>query len=158
MSKEAKRVTTQIQKNELKNIVTKVTVNNLKEFQSCFEKVKDTCPDTVIMLVSDAPVTKKQTSKLLWVAAYVPERVHEELMGWINDSTNSIICDGEVALREISPRSTVIEIVYPDGSECVPFKLVDVINGTAFSILRKKGLIEEESSEEEMGFDDIADF
>ena len=138
MSKEAARVIKQVEVNNLQNIVTKVTVTNLKEFTSCFEKVREACPDTVVMLLAEV-------GKTLFAAAYVPPRAEEKLVEWLDDSVENVINDGVVASYK-----NVAEITYPEGSESSPFKLIDVINGTAFSILRKQGLEQEDVSSEEI--------
>lgn len=140
MSKEATRVIKQINLNNLPNIVTKVEVNNLKEFTSCFEKIKTACTDTVIMLLAE--LTKEKT---LLAATYIPQRVNDQLQNWLIDSTKFVINDGTVVND-----GDIMQIVYPNESESIPFKLVDVVNGTAFSILKKTGLQQEDESSEEI--------
>ncbi len=138
MSKEAARVIKQVEVNNLQNIVTKVTVNNLKEFTSCFEKVREACPDTVVML-------QAEIGRTLLVVAYIPPRAEEKLVNWLENSIQNVVNDGVVVKHE-----NVTEINYPEGSESSPFKLIDVVNGTAFSILRKQGLEQEDVSSEEI--------
>ena len=155
MSKEAQRVIKQIQTNNLPNIVARVKVNNIKEFSTCLSKIRIACPDTVIMIIADKPITKKQKDKVLWVGANVPERVAEQLEGWMDDSTKHIVADGKITEHLDENTYSIVSIEYPTTSESIPFKLVDVVNGTAFSILKKRGIQEDESSSEEYGFDDI---
>ena len=60
---------------------------------------------------------------------------------WLKASISDIVLDKEVK-KEDNIFSVSIEIE-------TPFKLKDVVRGSAFAFLRKKGLLEEESEEEE---------
>lgn len=142
MSKEAARVIKQVEVNQLPNIVTKVTVNNLKEFTSCFDKIRDACPNTIIMLLAEV-------GKTLFVSAHIPSSAEEKLTEWLADSVENVINDGIVTEHTFGD-TYILEITYPEGSESSPFKLIDVVNGTAFSILRKLGLEQEDVSSEEI--------
>ena len=121
MTKEAAKVIKRVKSDDLPNIVTKVKVNNRKEFTSCFEKIRAGCPETVVMVMADSPITKNQKANIMWVAAYVPERAKDQLQEWLNNSIKDVISDGAVTSREISESSTIVEITYPDESESVPF-------------------------------------
>ena len=150
MSKEAARVVKQVKANNLPNIVTRVKINNQKEFESCVTKIIAGCPDTVVMIVADIPITKKQKAKVLLAASYVPERVKDgEINQWLDKSVEHVVKDGELVIISSDPKTKSIQITYPEDSESTPFKLVDMINGPAFSILKKAGLQEDESSSEE---------
>ncbi len=156
MSKEAARVVKQVKANNLPNIVTRVKINNQTEFESCVTKIITGCPDTVVMIVADIPITKKQKDKVLLAASYVPDRVTDgELDQWLDKSVEHVVKDGELVEVLGDDRSyRSIQITYPEDSESTPFKLVDMINGPAFSILKKAGLQEDESSsEEDYGFE-----
>ena len=60
---------------------------------------------------------------------------------WLNSSISSISSEKQIEVNgDIS--SVSIEIEYP-------FKLKDVVRGSAFAFLRKNGLLEEESEEDE---------
>lgn len=141
MSKEAVRVIKQVEVNNLQNIVTKVTVTNLKEFTSCFEKVREACPDTVVMLLAEV-------GRMLFATVHVPPRAGEQLDEWLTNCVANVINDG-IVTEHIFGETYIIEITYPEGSESSPFKLIDVINGTAFSILRKLGFEQDDVSSEE---------
>ena len=141
MSKEAARVIKQVEVNNLQNIVTKVTVTNLKEFTSCFEKIREACPDTVIMLLADV-------GRTLFATVYIPPRAEEKLDDWLDRCVQNVINDG-IMTQHIFGDTFVVEITYPEGGESYPFKLIDVINGMAFSILRKLGFEQEDVSSEE---------
>tara|TARA_R110002073_G_C9218362_1_gene559652 strand:+ start:150 stop:581 length:432 start_codon:yes stop_codon:yes gene_type:complete len=142
MSKEAARIIKQIEVNTLPNIVTKIKINNEKEFVTCFNKVVNKCPNTVIMLLADV-------KKTLYIASHVPDEFKELLNNWLDQSIQYFIKDGEFI--QITPN--IKKITYPDDSEQIPFKLVDEVNGTAFSILKKYNLQQDESSDEEYGLD-----
>jgi hypothetical protein len=94
------------------------------------------------MLLSDV-------KKTLYITSYVPDEFKKLLNNWLDQSIQYVIKDGEVT--QIT--SNIKKITYPDDSEQFPFKLVDEVNGTAFSILKKHNLQQDESSNEEYGLD-----
>jgi hypothetical protein len=148
MSKEAARIVKQITQNDLPNIVTKVEVNNEKEFTSCVEKVASTCPKTVIMLLA-APANMP---KMMYVGVSIPEHA-EQLSDWLSNSIANASIGGTITNMVNKTGMEIISITYPENSECFPFKYVDEVNGVAFSILKKLGMQKEESDEEEYGVD-----
>jgi hypothetical protein len=148
MSKEAARIIKLVEVSKLPSIATKVTVNNLKEFTSCFEKIKAGCPGIVVMITAAVPITKKQKDKIMFVASYIPEEFQDKLVDWRTRSIEHAINDG-VIVEHIVNDLTILQVTYPEESEFFPWKLIDVVNGTASSILKKAEICLEDSSSEE---------
>ena len=153
MSKEAKRIAKQVEVNGLQNIVNKVKVDNLAVFTSCFNKIKIACPDTVVMITADKPITKKQKDNVMYVATYIPERAQGELDGWLEKSIEYVIRDGDLVTHVDEPESKIVEITYPAKTESVSSKLVDTVNGSAFGVLKKVGLYQEDEESSDELFD-----
>ncbi len=145
MSKEAARIVKQIQLNKLPNIVIRVAVTSMKEFTSCIEKIAAECPETVIMISADV-------GRTLFIGTHIPFVHKQTLENWL---TNSIISiqEGVLFSNQRSETTSVYSLTYVETSEKYPFKLVDEVNGTAYNILKKLGLQEDESESEEYGLD-----
>ncbi len=86
--------------------------------------------------------------KFLTVVAYVPPELEDRISSkeWLNESLLGIR-EGKETIGE-----NYTQIVIKTDA---PFKLKDMVRGNGFAFLSKHGLMEEESSEEFIGFDDF---
>ena len=142
MSKEAARISQLIKQNGQTTFITKVELANVKEVTSCIEKIAKACPDTLVMI---SAATKENR---LISAVHVPSGID-----FPDFLTKTVEATGIASENTFTHDRHVVEISYPPESEQYAFKTVDVLNGSAFSLLKKTGLYQEESSEEEYGTD-----
>jgi hypothetical protein len=145
MSKIGARLSKLIKQNDQSVFITKVDIKSVEELSKCVEKMVKECPETLIIISGDTKDNK------LISASYVPIRYSD----YQNILEQTISKSGIPSSQVYSTFSNgkIVEISYPPDSEQYAFKNVDLINGTAFSILKKAGIYQEESSEEEYGTD-----
>ena len=145
MSKVGARLAKLVQQNNQSTFITKVDLKTIKELSQCIEKMAKECPETLIMVSSDTKDNK------LIAASYVPPQFSD----YQNLLEQTVMQCGIPSTQSYStfPGGRLVEVSYPPDSEQYAFKNVDVVNGTAFSILKKAGIYQEESSEEEYGTD-----
>jgi hypothetical protein len=142
VSDEAKKVSKLIQLNNQSTFVTKVTIKNTNEMMTCVKAIHESCPNTIV-LITCAIV---ETNTLIAASAVPPKT---PLYDFLPNAIVSVTGGQQLLMDETVPNLAVIEITYPEDSEQYAFKNVDIVNGTAFGILKKAGLyVEEEDSSE----------
>jgi hypothetical protein len=170
---EAKRIIKQIELNKLQVFINKVDVQTLDEFVECLKNVSGSCPNTVVMLLA-APTPTTQTTKkpknieeidtppypkLMYVATSIPSEKNSaqgliplSIESIMNPDVKTLQTEG-VYLNESQTYILHNVIEFPQTGEYFPFKLIDVVMGNAFGVLRKVGLYKDDSDDEEYGLE-----
>lgn len=167
------RIIKQIELNKLQVFINKVDVQTLDEFVKCITHVSESCPDTIVMLLAapsptvEAPKKGKNIeeidtpfSKLMYISTSIPLKAAELAVNLLTSSAKSVygenveIIKSENFYVEKSQSTVTYEVIeFPQTGEYFPFKLIDVVMGNAFGVLRKAGLYKDDSDDEEYGLE-----
>ncbi len=122
--------------------VTDVEISNLEELEQCARTVHQKKPKASFLLMCAAPDS-------LLVAAAGPERSDFDFGNWIRyvstDFHNPLLTHGTDVMTANIPKED-------NGS---PVIMLENARSKAFEYLRNESLLEEESEEDFIGFDDI---
>lgn len=153
--KETKRISSAIRKGGCPTFSSKVNVGSWKNFVLVTKQVGNECPDTVITLGAII----ETTPKALYIAVITPNTVTDvKGIDLISKGVSGVEKDSTKTMEHISEKEQdidLVKLVYNDGSEQSPFKLIDQVFGSVSSHLKKFGVYEEEEEEYYYGFDDI---